>query len=382
VHGIPIGLDLGDPLPRRPWSGGPRQALDEVLRDALARPPCLVSFSGGRDSSAMLGVATEVARRRGLPLPIPATLVFPGSAATDEDRWQSTVLRHLRIDDRVRIVIADDQLDAVGPVATAALRRHGLLWPFNTHFHQPIIERAAGGSVVTGFGGDELALLSATARAERILTAWRRPRRRLHGRDLLVAGLALAPVAVRRTVHGRRRRRELADQPWLTPEGRRQVAQATSRADASIPLGWEAVVRTWIWRDRYFHVCIASFDALGADHGTTVVHPFVDERVLDALAADGGFAGLGDRTTLMNRLFADVLPAEVVARPTKASFTDPLWTQTARHFAASWSGAGVDHDLVDADALRRHWAGEERNLLSTTLLQQAWLHDAKPVTGR
>ena len=51
---------------------------------ALRRPPCLVSFSGGLDSSALLAVATAVARREGLDDPVPATLVVPGSPESDE----------------------------------------------------------------------------------------------------------------------------------------------------------------------------------------------------------------------------------------------------------------------------------------------------------
>ena len=38
-----------------------------------------------------------------------------------------------------------DELDSVGPVAQAVLRRHGPLWPFNAHFHMPLLERASGG---------------------------------------------------------------------------------------------------------------------------------------------------------------------------------------------------------------------------------------------
>jgi len=118
-----------------------------------------------------------------------------------------------------------------------------------------------------------------------------------------------------------------------------------------------------------------SFDVLGSDHDVSVVHPFVEPRVLDALGTTGGFEGLGDRTGLMRHVFGDLLPAELIERRTKAGFTDPLWTETARRFAREWSGEGVDRTLVDVDALRTHWMGDVRNLVSTTLLQSAWLHD-------
>ena len=76
----------------------PAEAIDQVLLEALSRTPCLISFSGGRDSSAMLAAAVAVARREGLDLPVPATLVFPQSEDSNEDEWQAMVLRPPRTD--------------------------------------------------------------------------------------------------------------------------------------------------------------------------------------------------------------------------------------------------------------------------------------------
>lgn len=336
----------------------------------MSRPPCLVSFSGGRDSSALLSVAVDVARREGLPLPVPATLVFPGSSAADETEWQDLVLRHLGVTERIQIEVKDE-LDAVGPVASSALVRHGLLWPFNAHFHLPIIERAPGGTVITGFGGDELRSSSATAFAELTITGRRRPT----WRSMLAIGLAVSPRPVRMAVQGRRARHQLAKLPWLTSKGIRTVASALADLRSTSPLGWERKVRQRLWRDHYFRVCRESFAVLGDYFDVSVVHPFVDELVLDALASSGGFGGFGSDEHLMAELFGDLLPEQVVRRRTKGVFTDPLWTETARAFAAEWSGGGVDAELIDPVALRRHWTGENPNLLSTTLLQQAWLHD-------
>jgi len=373
AYGIPFGDDPVGPLERDLSVGSPREAIDAVLAEALARTPCLISFSGGRDSSALLAAAVRVARREGLDLPIPATLVFPQSEASNEDEWQAIVLDHLGLSEWERFEIVDE-FDAVGPVATQALLRHGLLWPFNTHFHAPIIERAAGGSVVTGFGGDELGRSLDSARAERILSDKRLKSRQ----DLLVVGLAASPSAVRAMVHRRRVRALMDGIPWLTEEGQRQLVRAYGASEGNIPLGWEATIRRWMWPGRYFRLCVESFDVLGSYHEVQVVHPFVERRVLDALGTAGGFRGVGGRTELMRDVFGDVLPPELVERTTKGTFTDPLWTETAMRFAREWSGEGVDRALVDPDALRRHWAGETRNLVSTTLLQSAWLHDHGP----
>ncbi len=365
---MPIGADEVAPLARREHNRSPMEALVEVMSAALNRPPCLVSFSGGRDSSALLAVATHVARREGLPLPVPATLVFPESVESWEDEWQATVLSHLGLVDWVRIEI-HDELDAVGPIATKALERHGLLWPFNAHFHIPIIERAAGGTVVTGFGGDELANSSVSARAERLLTTWQRPRLS----NALIVGLALSPTSLRRLVHRRRAGAELGSQPWLTDAGHRAIAKELGEDEARLPLGWEAKIRRWIWRDRYFRICVESFATMGKPYDVALVHPFYEETVLDAIAAAGGFRGLGNRTQLMASLFGELLPRELISRHTKASFTDPLWTRTARRFAAQWTDDPILEGIVDDMALKSHWLLERRNLLSTTLLQVAWM---------
>jgi asparagine synthase (glutamine-hydrolysing) len=317
-----------------------------------------------------LAAAVRVARREGLNLPIPATLVFPQSDASNEDDWQEVVLRHLGIDDWERIEI-HDELDAVGPVATAAFERHGLLWPFNAHLHLPIIERAAGGSVVTGFGGDELGNATSSARAERLLSDRQRPTTG----DLLVLGLALSPSPVRSLVHRHRARADLGDTPWLTEEGGRQLMRAYGASVGSIPLGWESVIRKWIWPSRYFRVCERSFAVMGEYHDVVVAHPFVDARFLDSVAAFGGFRGLGDRSDLMRAIFGELLPDELIERQTKGSFTDPLLTETAMDFAREWSGYGIDTSLVDPVLLRSHWLGGTPNVRSTTLLQAAWIHD-------
>ena len=132
----------------------PRTAFEAAVRPLLDRSPCLVSFSGGRDSSAVLAIATAIARREGLPAAGPGHASLPSAALTQETEWQEQVIGHLGLSDWVRI-------DAAGrprlrrPGGDRVLRRHGLLWPCNAYFHAPIFEAAAGGAVLTGVGGDE-----------------------------------------------------------------------------------------------------------------------------------------------------------------------------------------------------------------------------------
>jgi asparagine synthase (glutamine-hydrolysing) len=79
-------------LPQSP-AAPVRDALENAMLPALRRSPCFVSFSGGRDSSAVLAVAVEVARRHGLPEPVPATMRFvdaPRPTRRSGSRWCST----------------------------------------------------------------------------------------------------------------------------------------------------------------------------------------------------------------------------------------------------------------------------------------------------
>src|SRR5579884_3063930 len=78
-----LGRDEGAEALPRPAPGGLYAALESVLVAALSRPPCAVSFSGGRDSSAVLALATDAARRHGLELPVPVTMRFPSVTAAE-----------------------------------------------------------------------------------------------------------------------------------------------------------------------------------------------------------------------------------------------------------------------------------------------------------
>jgi asparagine synthase (glutamine-hydrolysing) len=121
----PLDIATGMPFgaPRRPAPlPAPAAGLDAAILPALRHGPCLVSFSGGRDSSAVLAAAVAVARREGLPEPVPVTLRAPHAPRADESAWQERVVGHLGLGDWVRLD-AGDELDAVGPHARRALTR-------------------------------------------------------------------------------------------------------------------------------------------------------------------------------------------------------------------------------------------------------------------
>jgi Asparagine synthase len=361
------------PLPELAPGTTPRAALEAAILPALRRAPCLVSFSGGRDSSAVLAAAVALARREGLPAPVPATHRFPAAAGTDEGEWQEQVVAHLGLDEWLRIEAASE-LDAIGPVATAAIERHGLLWPCNTYFHSPIFEAAAGGSVLTGIGGDEAFSASAWDRALAVLGGRVRPR----PRDVLRVGFALAPATVK-SAFIRRWMPELF--PWLRPAARREVEAWIALDAAREPLRRRRRLRRLLGSP-VMEIGLSGLAALAGDRDVLLAHPLHDAGFLAALAALPGAERRRTRSQAMEALVGDLLPAAVLRRSTKAHFAEVLWGPASRELAAGWRGDGVDHALVDADRLRDAWASDEPDTQTITLLQSVWLTRVRAAAGR
>lgn len=335
-------------------------ALEGAILPALERPPCLVSFSGGRDSSAVLALAVRVARRECLPLPIPATHRFPTAPATDETEWQEQVVRHLGLTDWLKLEHRDE-LDVVGPVARRALRRHGLLWPSNAHFHLPLFEAAAGGSLLTGIGGDEMLGPTSWQRQLDLLRGRVRPA----PRDVLRLAYFAAPRPLRAFYLASRLPLEYA---WLRPEARREVARRWGWQTASEPRRPRAHVR-WRGRFRYHRVGGESLALLAAGPRVELVHPFLAPAFRAALVR----SPFVERTGAFRALVGDVLPDAILARRTKSSFDEAFFARHAREFAESWDGSGVDESIVDPEALAAEWRSGHPDARSLLLLQAAWL---------
>jgi asparagine synthase (glutamine-hydrolysing) len=351
------------PAPAAPdYRGTAREALVDAVRGALQRPPCLVSFSGGRDSSTVLALATDVARREGLPLPIPITATIVGDAGSAESDWQQVVIDHLRLDEWVRVELTDE-LDVLGPIARDVLVRHGILWPTNLHFHVPLLERSARGSLLTGIGGDETLMKSLWAAS----FGGQRPPSAGSARWL---AFALSPQWLRRAAIARRSPPPAA--PWLRP-GPQQAARAG--------LIRAAAAESARWGDHFLRlraapsmaVSMAGIDVLGRDHDVVVVHPLWDARFHRALAALPRRSRFRSRTEAMRALFSDLLPDELLARKGKARFDAAAWSRWSREFVERWDGSGVDTELVDPEALLVAWRADVVDPRSYALLQATWL---------
>jgi hypothetical protein len=75
-------------------------------------------------------------------------------------------------------------------------------------------------------------------------------------------------------------------------------------------------------------------------------------------------------------VFGGLLPEAVISRPDKARFPYAYFRTPSTEFARSWSGEGLDPELVDADAIRVAWLSLLPNGSSALPLQAAWLASA------
>ena len=370
--GIVFGRDARRPAFGRRSPLTPLAALERALIPALTRAPCVLSFSGGRDSSALLAVAVRVARREGLPEPIPATLRFPEASDTDEDDWQEEVVRRLGCGDWTRLEFTDE-LDLVGPVARRVMASEGLPYPYNLHLLMPLMEVGRGGSFVTGMGGDQ-ALFSA-GRPLDVLARRATP----VPRDGVRIAAAAAPQALRRIAL---RRRVGLHFPWMSEAGNERLARGWLGEETRQPLRWNARLRE-MWRSRFMQLTVERIASLARHADAKAFHPFVDRGFLAALAAEAGATGFTDRSAAMAALFADDLPERVVRRGTKASFNDVLWNRHAQRFAEDLTAERLGpllrtlevDDIVDPDALSEHWQAPAPLANSFLLFQACWLAD-------
>jgi len=347
-----LGPDEGvSPLPP-PRPEGLGGALEAVLTKALSHPPCVVSFSGGRDSSAVLALAADVARRHGLEPPVPAIMRFANVPASQETAWQEMVLEHIGVRD-AEVLGLGEELDALGPAATGFLREHGIRWPGNAYMHLPVLELAHGGSLLTGIGGDELFSTSAPRRSLRRLAVSALPRR-----------IRQQVWLARRPGHG---------YEWLTPRGSALVRRALVRDELSYPYRWDDALHHW-YASRAFAALDGTIGLVARECEVALINPFLDRQVLAELASVGGARGFRTRTDAMRRVCGSLLPEAALSRPSKATFGGAAWGPRTRAFVAGWDGSGVDPASVDVARLRVELGAKEPDSRTMLLVQQAWLY--------
>lgn len=356
--------------PARDTSLDPRTALEQVILKSLQRQPCGVAFSGGRDSALVLAIATFVARREGLPDPIPITRVFPALAETDETSWQEMIIDHLSLSDWQRLEFTDE-LDVIGPYAQRHLLTHGVIWPAAIATSVPLFEAVAGGTLLDGEGGDEILGID-VHRIAPLADLIRHPRP-LSRRRLRAAAASFAPARMRypRAL----RDRAAAAGAWLQPDAHASFAADLANDRVHRPLSFAASVRAFPLK-RIVVAGQRNRSSLARSYDVQLSSPLFESEFVHAVARAGGPLGSGTRTDVLRILADTLLPPPLAARTGKAVFNRAYLGHTSREFARSWSGLGIDTNLVDAEGLRATWLEESAHWMSALLIQQAWLMTA------
>lgn len=356
------------PAPKIEWQSLEKrtvhEALEEIMLPALSKPPCKVAFSGGRDSSAILSIAAHVARRHGLPDPIPLTFRYAEYPRTWETEWQELMVGHLEIRDW-EIVDVRAEFDVLGPMARDTIRRHGLFWPPHCYTMIPMLRAASGGSLLTGSGGDEV--FTSLVKVKK-MTPIQIVRMLPPHRAVMVGIVNSLPSRWRILAqygHGLRF-------PWLRPAARREVRRRFVENSAQ----FQTVSRHPLERlydSRLRELSRAIISALTHDADVALVEPFVDHRFFGAIRCETPEEGFPNRNTALEYFFGDLLPRALAQRTSKAVHTETFWGPDSRDFARSWDGTGLDPSLVDPDKLQNHWLGSKPDMRSATPLQAAWL---------
>ena len=365
VHGqVPVPSATAD------WpEESPAAALRAVLREEILQGPCVVPFSGGRDSSLVLAVACSVAREVGATLPTALTFRHPGIPESDESAWQELVMAHLGglgLQPGWRIRDIDDELDIVGPLMAPLLEQCGhSVWPPNMATMIAVAGEYPSTAILSGEYGD--GVLGAR-RATVIAGLLRRRGRGLSASYWRAAGQVVLPrvVVAGGTYLGGWR------PPWLSPRGRRQW-RALAAADAlRDPFRYDRNLwQTLSWRGPLLGM--ANLSAVCRRYGCTLASPLAHPRVLSALARSGGWRGPQSRGYATRLLGADLLPDQLYGRDTKANCLDSRFNQHTIATVDAWKGQNIDPDWVDAGRLASAWRGRQFHPQMAGLVQSAWL---------
>ncbi len=347
-------------------AGTVREAIELELLEVLQRGPCVISFSGGRDSSALLAIALHVARREGLPEPVAVTDRYPHVPESLEDDWQRMVIDHLRC---TTWEILDHPVGAhelLGDLTLHWLERLGVLHPFNWATFAGSMQLATGGTLVTGYGGDEIFVGSLRPYYSALRNRIRPPLRRTHTLPFeLLPARARARLFRRHTRPGRAR---------LARGGPAARLIATEARDiASVPWAYDEMI-TGAYLDRDHQAVVESTAALGRELGAAVRHPSRSGRVLSAAARQYGSAHPRGRAAGLRELVGDLLPDAALTRASKADFT--MWSlgDLTRERLREWGGVGIDEQRIDRQRMLDELLSDDPTAQAFLAVHAGWLN--------
>jgi asparagine synthase (glutamine-hydrolysing) len=169
--------------------------------------------------------------------------------------------------------------------------------------------------------------------------------------------------------------------PWLRPEIAREARQAMVERVTHGPLRCDRaimVARTF----RCHQGALRCLAATSAETGTDVVVPYYDAALSVAMARASGWRGRGSRGSVLKAQVGHLLPERALDRTDTTNFQRVLWGHRARAFAEGWSGASLDTEMVDPEALRQEWLSDSPDFRTAGLLQLAWLAETATQAAR
>ncbi|MSW52653.1 MAG: hypothetical protein F2817_17415 [Actinobacteria bacterium] len=375
AYGFPIGMSdssiqENSPPMRRGPSDHPIQVLDTILLNALTKSPCVITFSGGRDSSLLLARAAMVAKKHGLPGPVALTHRYPAEDVdAQETVWQHRVVDHLRLLDLpVEWIINDvtTEFDILGKPLTDLLTMNGRpFFPPASGASLFDYQFAAGGSLVTGEFGDELFANSRSYRFRRSISELK-----YSGRTSMRR--VVRPLFPSMRSIGAEEIAMLTGITWLTEDALHGLFASVKQA-ADDDFGWKSEVRRKL-KTRAVQVSLETRDRIAGLFDCIPVDPFLDFQFIDSWFGHIDYFGIS-RSQSMRLLSDGMLPDSVIDRESKAFFNRSRFGEDTKSFAAKWDGAGIESPDVDVSRLRDAWMQNLVTLQSAMLLQQAWLSD-------
>jgi asparagine synthase (glutamine-hydrolysing) len=335
-------------------------AIDRTSPDRV-----FVEFSGGCDSSLVLCAAVRACAERAIDPPVPVTLRYPKLPETDESEAQDFLVAHLGLAEW-QVIEIDDEVDMLGPAARPWLQSHGPVFPPLLLGRARAYRDCRGGLVLNGEGGDEILGPRRIAAPAPAFAALRRGS--VPARDAVRSLAELLPVGTT----GARVDRLFGIAPWLTAQARTELTPHLRRDLAPEPL--DIANALWAHRERRLVVSIQQSVAWFVRClGARAASPLLDPAFIASIPRHVRRRDVRDRTTVLERHFADLLPRPIRTRRSKSNFVRAYFGRHSREFAEAWPGEGVDPRLVDVDVLRAEWRKERPSGLSMALLQQAWL---------
>ena len=234
-------------------------------------------------------------------------------------------------------------------MATDVLRRHGVLHPANAYFHAPLLKEAAGGTLLTGVGGDQ------------VLGRLPRPRR---------------------PFWWPRRSDPSLEFSWLHPAAGRRVRRGLRREERARPARYDSRP-AWAQGRRDLELGQLSLALLARDAGADILHPLLDPEFLQAICGSGASPeSAGGRAGLLGQVFGGRYPDAVLQPRPKATFGEVFWRRHTRALVAGWDGTGIDDSVVDRGRLHDEWRRPQPDLCTAMLAQQVWLATmATPVSS-